>query len=244
MENTGYIALSRQATLRREMDVIANNLANMNTTGFKGEKMMFVEHLVRAKDDRGLLGQKLAYVRDISTVRDYSPGHMEQTGNALDVAINGEGFFTVDTPQGPRYTRVGRFSLDPSGRMVDLNGNPVLSEGGQPFIVGPQDKDIMISRDGTVATNNGTLGKLSVVTFENQQKMKMVAGGLFTTDQEPRRQDRPDVTQYMLEGSNVEPIIEVTRMIEVNRAYTSVKSLIDKENDRIKKMAEEWSRAA
>lgn len=243
METTGYIALSRQATLRREMDVIANNLANMNTTGYKGQKMMFVQHLVRSKGGDGLIGPKLAYVRDVATVRDYSPGHLQQTNNPLDVAINGEGFFSVQTPQGVRYTRAGRFSLDATGQMTTADGYPVLSEGGQPFTFGPQDTDITISRDGTVATNNGPLGRLSVVTFENQHKLKEVAGGLYDTDQEARPAERPDVTQYMLEGSNVEPILEITRMIEVNRSYTSVKSLIDKEGERLKSMSTELSRA-
>ncbi|MEO5338099.1 MAG: flagellar basal-body rod protein FlgF [Magnetospirillum sp. WYHS-4] len=244
MENTGYIALSRQATLRREMDVIANNLANIKTSGFKGEKMMFIEHLVRSRGGDGLLGHKVAFVRDISTVRDYSPGHMEQTNNPLDVAINGEGFFTVDTPEGPRYTRVGRFSLDPAGRLVNLDGHSVLSQTGQPFTFGPQDTEITISRDGTVATNSGPLGRLSLVNFENPQKLREVAGGLYDTDQEPQRVERGDVAQYMLEGSNVEPILEITRMIDVSRSYSSVKSLMDKEHERIRKMAEELSRAA
>ena len=97
MEASTYIALSRQGGLRRQMDVLANNLANMNTSGFKSEKMMFVEHLVKSKDSNSLLGQKNAYVRDIATRRDFSEGSLELTNNPLDFGISGDGFFKIQT---------------------------------------------------------------------------------------------------------------------------------------------------
>ena len=112
MENTSFIALSRQSALRRQMDVVANNVANMNTAGFKGERMMFVEHLVKSKGGEKILGDRLSYVRDISTMRDLSDGPLEKTGNPLDLAITGDGYFMVQTDVGNQYTRNGRFQLD------------------------------------------------------------------------------------------------------------------------------------
>ena len=138
MENTLFVALSRQVTLRRQMDVVANNIANMNTTGFKGEKMMFVEHLVRSKSDENKLGDTLNYVRDIATVRDTTKGNISQTGNPLDLAITKEGYFAIETATGEQYTRNGRFQLDATGQLVNQSGHSVLSSTGQPFFFGRQ----------------------------------------------------------------------------------------------------------
>ncbi len=244
MENTSFVTLSRLTTLRREMSVIANNLANMNTTGFKGEKMMFVEHLVRSRDENGILGEKIAYVRDVATVRDLSEGPLKATENPLDVAIHGEGYFVVETPNGDRYTRNGNFTLDTDGQLVTLQGDPVLSDTGQPFYFTPQDRNIEIARDGTITTDAGELGRLQVVQFENPRQLKEVSGGLYDTEATPTPVDEPNVVQSMLEGSNVEPIVEMTRMIDVQRSYKSVQKLVESEHDRIKKMVGELTKTA
>lgn len=223
------------------MDVVANNIANMNTTGFKGEKMMFVEHLVRSKGTGSVLGDKLNYVRDIATVRDASKGHIKQTSNPLDLAIADEGYFVVETRGGEQYTRNGRFQMDATGQLVTENGDPVLSDSGQPFFFGPTDTEITISGDGTVATENGALGRLKVVKFESEFKLQQVGSSMFTAGDDNPAEDVefPRVMQGALESSNVQPIIELTRMIEVNRAYDGIKSLIDKEDERQKTMVRE-----
>ena len=242
MENTSLIALSRQGTLRRQMNVVAHNIANMNTTGFKGEKMLFIQHLVKSRGGERIIGDKLAFVRDIATVRDVSEGPLEKTGNSLDLAVRGDGYFVVETEAGERYTRSGRFHLDEDGQMVNDQGHPVLSSGGQPFFFSTEDNNIAISRDGTVATENGELGRIRVVTFENEQRLRVAAGGLYETDDQPDDVDSPDVVQGMLEGSNVEPIIELTRMIEVSRSYDAAKKFIDKEDERMRKVAQEMGK--
>ena len=239
MENTSLIALSRQGTLRRQMDVVANNIANMNTTGFRGEKMLFIEHVVRSPGGERIFGDRLAFVRDIATVRDLSEGPLERTGNPLDLALRGNGYFVVETEGGERYTRSGRFHLDEEGQLVNNHGHPVLSDGGEPFFFSTEDNEITISRDGTVATENGELGRLRVVTFENEQMLRVTAGGIYDTEERPDDVDSPDVVQGMLEGSNVEPIIELTRMIEVSRSYDAAKKFIDKEDERMRKVARE-----
>ena len=242
MENTSFIALSRQGTLRRQMSIIAHNIANMNTTGFKGEKMMFIQHLEKSQGGERILGDKIAFVRDIATVRDTSDGPLVKTGNPLDLAISGDGYFVIETAAGERYTRNGRFRLDEAGQLVNQKGNAVLSDGGQPFFFAPGDTEITVTRDGTITTENGALGRLRVVTFENQQELRASAGGLCSSPTQPTDVEDPDVVQGMLESSNVQAIIEMTKMISVHRAYENIKRFIDREDERIKTMVEELAR--
>lgn len=244
MENTLLVALSRQSGLRRQMDVVANNIANMNTTGFKGEKMMFVEHLVRSKGGESYFGGKVHFSRDVATVRDLTEGPVTQTGNPFDLALGSEGYFVVQTPEGNRYTRNGRFQLDQNNQLVTQNGYPVLSQGGQPFTFGPLDRDIAISRDGTVSTATGVIGKVGVMRFEKEYELRQVGSSMFNTDQDPQPVNRPDVIQGALESSNIQPVIEMTRMIEIQRSYESLSRFIDREDDRLKNMIREYTRAA
>ncbi|MDX9859372.1 MAG: flagellar basal-body rod protein FlgF [Rhodospirillales bacterium] len=239
MESTSFVALSRVATLRRQLSVIANNVANMNTTGYKSEHMMFMEHPVRSRGGERIMGDKVSYVRDISTVRDLSEGSFRETGNPLDMAIHGEGYFVVQTENGERYTRNGRFQLDDAGQLVTQQGDPVLSDGGQPFFFAPGDRDIQVTRDGTLSTANGPLGRLRIVTFDNLHELKEVSGGMFTSETAPVDAEQRDVVQNMLESSNVEPIIEMTRLIDVNRSYKQIQKMIDAEDERMKKMVRE-----
>lgn len=232
MENTLFIALSRQATLRRELSAIANNIANMNTNGFKGEKTMFVEHLVKSKGTGRILGDKLAYVRDIAQYRNMQEGPVIQTGNDLDLAIHGDGYFAVETPQGTRYTRDGNFTLDATGQLTTKSGHPVLSAGGQPFVFGPTDSNISIASDGTISTNNGELGKLELVAFDNNQRLEKVSGGLYSSKDDPKPAENTAIVQGAVEGSNINPMLEMTRMIQVQRAYESATSLIEREDKR------------
>jgi len=244
MENTSLIAVSRQSALRRSMDVIANNLANMNTTGFKGEKMMFIEHLVRSRGGEKIGGDKLAFVRDIATAQDLSEGAFKSTSNPLDLAIHGDGFLVLSTPEGQRYTRNGNLQMDATGQLVTRNGDPVLSDSNAPFFLSPQDRSIDIGPDGTLSTENGVLGKIAVVNFANRQAMRKVAGGMYSTSQQPIPVEQPSIAQGMLESSNVQPIVEMTRMIEVSRSYEGTKNFIKREDDRMKQMIAEYARPA
>ncbi len=239
MENTALIALSRQGALRRQMGIVANNIANMNTTAFKGEKMMFVQHLVKSRGGERLMRERLAFVRDIATVRDTTEGSLEKTSNPLDIAIRGDGYLVVETDAGERFTRNGHLRLDETGQLVNKSGYPVLAVGDQPIFFAPEDTDINISRDGTISTNNGEIGRLKVVAFENPQTLEAAAAGLYTATEDPKEIDNPQVVQGMVESSNVEPIIELTRMMEVQRAYEGVKKLIEREDERIKKMLQQ-----
>ncbi len=226
------------------MDIVAHNIANMNTAGFKGQDMMFVEHLVKSRGGEKLLGTKLAYARDIATLTNFNEGPMEKTGNPLDLAITGDGFLVVQTDQGERYTRNGRLKIDDGGQLVNQNGQAVLSSGGQPFILAPEDTQITVSRDGTISTNNGDLGKLRLVRFENPQLLKRAAGGLYSSEAAPIDVEQPSISQGMLEGSNIQPIFEMAKMIEIHRTYDSVRTFLEREDERMRNMIKEMGRTA
>ncbi len=216
----------------RQMAVVANNIANMNTTGFKGEKMMFAEYVVKSQSSDQIGREKISFVSDIASVRDFSEGPMQSTGNPLDIAIRGDGYLVVGASDGDLYTRNGHLRLDATGQLVTQAGDPVLSSGGQPFFFAPEDTSITIARDGNVSTNNSEMGKIGVVKFKNENDLRQVGGGMFTTPEQPENVDRPEVVQGMLEQSNVQPIIEMTRMIEVQRAYAAAGSFIAREDKR------------
>lgn len=235
METTSYVALSRQAALWRQMDVVANNLANMNTPAFKTENMMFRDYVLKSRAADRPFGDKTAFVQDVSVFRNMSDGALSQTGNPLDIAVKGEGYMVVDTPQGARYTRNGHLRLDESGQIVTAEGYPILSNSDQPFFLAPNEQSVTIAADGTVSTENGQVGKIRVVRFENEQELKKVAGGLFQTEAEAQDVERPQVVQGMIEESNVQPVVEMTKMIQVQRSYESVQRMIENEHDRVRK---------
>jgi flagellar basal-body rod protein FlgF len=241
METSILVALSRQDTLARQLDVVANNLANMNTTAFKAERMMFADYLVQAGSADGATGNAIAFVRDFATVLDPSEGKLEATGGDLDVALAGEGYLVVQTPMGERYTRDGRLRLDEAGQLVSDDGLPVLTQGGTPLLFGPQDTQISIAHDGTISSEMGDLGRLRVVRFAHPERMQSVAGGLLTSDEKPEDVAAPVLLQGMLESSNVQPIIEMERLIDLHRAYDQARVLIDREDDRIRKMLQVYT---
>lgn len=236
METPTYIALSRQTALMRQMDVVANNLANTATPGFKAEATVFSEYLIKAERPT-----KLSYVQDFATARDFSAGPMTPTGNDLDIAIQGNGFFTIQTPAGPRYTRLGHFSLNAAGQVVNKEGFPVMA-GGAPLTIDPDDGPLEVASDGTVSadrTQQGNAqivyGKLDVVDFADREKLKPEPGVMFSTDQAPSAVANPAILQRMLEQSNVQPVKELTSMIWVQRNYQAVQKFIEAENDRMRR---------
>lgn len=235
METTSYVALSRQAGLWRQMDTVANNLANMNTPAFKAENMMFRDYVMKSRAADRPFGDRIAYSQDVSVYRNMTEGALSQTGNPLDVAVKGEGYMVVDTPQGPRYTRNGHLRLDESGQVVTAEGFPILSTSDQPFFLAPNEQSVTIASDGTVSTENGQVGKIRVVKFENEQQLKKVAGGLFQSESDAQDVERPQVVQGMIEESNVQPVVEMTKMIQIQRSYESVQRMIENEHERVRK---------
>ena len=229
MENTLLIGLSRQATLARQLDVIANNLANVRTSGYKSESMMFEEFLMPTArvDDMTGQDQNLSYVIDSGLARDFTTGMFETTGNELDVALEGEGWMVVETPAGERYTRNGEFSLNSEGELVNSSGHRVLGDGG-PIVFTSEDTSIVIAADGIISSSSGEKGKLRIVEFEIMSSLSKEGENLYSSSTEPTAAQFPRVAQGMIERSNVQPVLETARMIEVTRAYVSNAKMMEK----------------
>lgn len=229
MENSLTLALARQTVLARQMDVIATNLANANTSAYKAEEMIFQEFLEQTET-----GEILSLVHDVSFMRDVSEGPLVRTGGSLDVAIHGDGFLRVQTPEGERYSRHGVLQLDTEGQLVTTLGHPVLGTGGTPILVPPDAGDIAIARDGTVSADNQAVGQLDLVAFEDERALKKLGESLYDAlEQVPQAAEGAEVLQGMVEQSNVQAVTEITRMIDTQRAYQAAAKLADSEHQRI-----------
>jgi flagellar basal-body rod protein FlgF len=231
MENAQLISLSRQIALQRQMDVVANNMANITTTGFKASDLMFEDFLMPVAKDNDFNGadRDLHFTQDWSTVHDMTAGAIEQTGNPLDVALMGDGFLSVQTPDGPRFTRSGSLAIDASGVLVDLNGNPVLGESG-PVKFDDSDIDITIADDGTISTNNGGKGKLQLTEFTDPQILAREGDNYFSGPA-GNAATGTRILQGSIERSNVSGVTELTTMIRVQRAYQSLASLMQRQDE-------------
>ncbi|WP_025898726.1 flagellar basal-body rod protein FlgF [Sneathiella glossodoripedis] len=227
MENAVYVGLSQQMALKRHLDIIANNLANMSTTSFKSVSPVFQEYLQNEPQ-----AEKISYVQDYGVYHDQSEGRVTNTNRALDFAIAGDGFFTIRTEDGVRYTRNGNFKLDPEGFIVTSNGDFLLDEGNGTIQVDLTNPDIEVAADGTINLGTDEVLKLELVTFDNNQKLTQEGNGYYKANGEnPFPAPEAKVLQGSLESSNVNPILEMTTMIEVLRAYESAQKLLDAEHD-------------
>ena len=239
MENALLVGLSRQTVLQRQLDVLANNIANVNTNGFKADESLFEEYLNSGahEDNFKAVDRRVSYVQDRGTFHDFSQGPPEETKNPLDVTIDGSAFLVVQTPGGERYTRDGGLHLNNQGQLVTVSGNPVLGTAG-PITFQPTDHDINITPDGTITAvaGNGRTdsirGKLRLVSFANPQSLQKEGFNLFTADQGAAQADTKSVVrQGFIEKSNVNAVAEMGRMLDVARAYTSISNLLQQQND-------------
>jgi flagellar basal-body rod protein FlgF len=231
------IGLSRQMVLERQMDVVANNVANVNTNGFKADKSLFQEFLTSgAHEDNFKAGdRRISFVQDRSTYHDFASGPLEQTKNPLDVAIDGGAFLVVQTPAGERYTRDGSLQINAQGQLVTAGGNPVLGTGG-PIVFQPGDKEISIAADGGVSVLEGAnkvdslRGKLRLVSFANAQSLVKEGSNLFSGGGAVP-DAKAQVRQGYVEKSNVNSVAEMSRMIEVTRTYTQISAMLQQQGD-------------
>ncbi len=243
MENALLIGLSRQMSLRREMEVVSNNVANINTTGFKGDTAIFEEYLMpgASADQFARPDRRLSYVLDRSTWHDMSQGPTQQTGNPLDVAIDGTAFMVVQTPRGERYTRNGALQINSAGQLVTSEGFQVLGDAG-PIQFQTNDKEILIARDGSISVPDGTRGKLRLVKFDAMQRLTKDSGSTFAAPQGVQPQqvapEERHILQGSLERSNVRGVVEMTRLIEVTRNYTQVATMLQNQGEMRKSAVE------
>jgi flagellar basal-body rod protein FlgF len=233
MNNTSYVIMSRQAGLSKELTSVANNIANADTTGFRREGVLFSEYV----KSLGSSERSLSQTRVGGHFYDRSGGAMTKTGGAFDVAIDGEGFFAVETPRGERLTRAGSFMLNSEGQLTTPEGYSVLGEGGSPITIPPGAGEITIAADGAIAGGSVPLGRLTLVTAP-ETALQREGGSLFKANEPTQAAERAQLRQGFVEGSNVNSVVELSRLIEVQRAYELGQQLLQQEHDRIKKTVE------
>lgn len=244
MENTLLISLSHQIASHRSMDVIANNIANLSTPAFKREAVKFEELVVAVQPTEAEEGvQYISFVQDNGVVRDLNEGRLENTGAPFDVAINGNGYFAVQAAGGERYTRNGHFTLDGAGQLVTSSGEPVLGDGGAITIT-PEDGDIIIAGDGTVSGRQGQISKLRVVNFADERALRKEGNNLYSTDQPATAAVGYRLAQGTLEASNVQPVIEISKMIDVMRAYQATSTLAQSHEELLRRAIQKLGTSA
>ena len=231
MDNSLLVSLSHQLAAYRAMDVIANNIANVSTPGFKREAAKFEEFVTWVTPSEEQKGpQPVSFVKDAGVMRDLSQGNLDHTGAPFDLALNGQGYFSVQTPQGERYTRSGHFTLDAGGQLVTSDGYPLLGEGGAITIT-PGDGDVHVAADGTLSGKTGQIAKLKLVDFPNARALLKEGASLYSTTQTPATPTALSVQQGVLESSNVQPVIEISHMVEVMRSYEATATLSNSQED-------------
>ncbi|MFN6925715.1 MAG: flagellar hook-basal body complex protein [Tabrizicola sp.] len=228
MDAALYTTLNRQSGLMREMGVVANNIANSSTAGFKREGIVFSEYIAALGQDPSL---SMAHATGRHV--DLSQATLTTTGGAFDLAIQGEGFFLIETPQGERLTRAGSFTPNAEGELVTPDGYRLLDAGGAPIFVPPDARGVAVARDGTLSANGQPIAQLGLWRPADPLALKHQSGTMFDGGAlEPV--EGGTVMQGMLEESNVEPVSEIARMIEVQRAYELGQKFLDAEDERVR----------
>ncbi len=233
MDIPSSVATSRLVAQQRVMEVVAVNIANVNTPGFKAQRVQFSDWLAPLKGTDAPRGDRtIAYTQDRATWREQRAGTLTHTGNPFDLGITGDGYFTVRTASGPRLTRDGRFGLMPDGTVADGAGDAVLDSNGRPIVLSSTDTQIAIASDGTVSSENGQLAKIGVVQPTNPMQLAAEGNTLFSSGSPTAAVTSPGVVQGSMEDSNVEPVLEINRMMDGLRQFQFVTQLIQAENDR------------
>eukprot|EP01037_Dinobryon_pediforme_P001897 gene1897-1929_t len=237
MENATTIALSRLVAQTRAMDVTANNLANIGTPGFRTERVMFSDWLMKQPPltDASALpagSRTVAYTQDRATYREREPGPVTRTSNSLDFAISGNGFFTVLAPGGPRLTRSGHYERSSDGTIVDASGYPLLDTSGKKLQLATADTVVTVAANGMVSSQNGQIGQIGVVNPADPNRMRTEGGRLLASDSATLPVAAPQIIQGALEESSVQPTLEVTRMITGMREFQFTSQFVQAEADR------------
>jgi flagellar basal-body rod protein FlgF len=231
MENIGYVGLSQQLAMQQQMQITANNIANMNTPGYKSMNILFTDYLNKARGS----SEEINQVINQGSYRNLAPGSVSRTGNTFDLALNGDGYFAVQTAAGDAYTRAGAFSLNATGEIIDQSGNKVLSDGGTPIVIPPEATDIQVTPEGVITASVGEIGRLKVVDVDKPQLMQRLGDNLYRLNgavEKPVENTR--VVQGALEGSNVNSVLEMNKMIEILRSYQATARMMQTDHDRIR----------
>jgi flagellar basal-body rod protein FlgF len=229
MDSAGYTTLTRQTGLMREMQVVANNIANISTNGFRREGVVFAEY-VADLDAGPSLSMAYATGRNI----DLRQAGVSQTGGSFDFAIQGDGFFLIDTPQGQQLTRAGSFTPSAEGELVTSDGFRLLDAGGAPIFVPPDAGKVAMGGDGTLSANGQPLGKIGLWQPVDKTQLQHQSGTLFAAKGGVQPVENGTVLQGFLEDSNVDAVSEIARMITVQRAYELGQTFLDREDARVR----------
>lgn len=236
MDAAGYTTLGRQSGLMREMQVVANNIANLSTTGFRREGVVFAEHVSRLAEE-----PSISMAHATGRVVDQSQAGLTMTGAAFDFAIQGEGFFLIETADGNRLTRSGSFSRSAEGELVNPDGQRLLDAGGAPVFVPPGVGVVSMSEDGTLSAGGTPLAQVGLWAPADPLSLRHQSGTMFSADAlEPV--ENAQIFQGFLEESNVNPVSEIARMIEVQRAYEMGQKFLDAEDGRARSVIETLGR--
>ena len=228
MDSGGYIALSRQAGLAREMQAVASNIATISTTGFRREGMIFAEMMEAAPVEGGAIAMTAARVRFTAPAQ----GGLTQTGAPFDLAIEGDGFLMVETPAGLRLTRAGAFSPNAEGELVNGLGHRLL-DAGEAAVLVPPGAAIAVAPDGTMTADGQPLAQIGIVDVSIPDALFREDGVVFRPDAPLVPVANPGIKQGFLEGSNVNAVVEIARMIEVQRSYEAGQALQEREDERM-----------
>ncbi|MCA0204660.1 MAG: flagellar hook-basal body complex protein [Proteobacteria bacterium] len=238
MDNASYTQLTRQSGLLREIQMIAHNIANLSTTGFRREGLLFSEYVERLGGEEPSLSMATGRARQTYL----TPGALTMTGGPLDLAIEGEGFFTLQTPEGERYTRAGHFTPNRDGELVTPDGHRVLDDGGSAIFIPPDADQIAIASDGTVSADGQPLAQIALVRPADPSSLRRETGVLHAIDGEVEPVEMPQILQGFLEESNVNAISEMARLIAVQRAYENGQKFLDREDERIRNVVQTLGR--
>lgn len=238
MENSIYVGLSRSIALQQEMDTVANNIANVNTPGYRSQHMLFKEYIETPKG----IEEPLSMVLDYGQYMSNKPGSMQLTGNQTDVGLQGPGFLSVQNGDEILYTRAGNLARSATGELVTADGKAVLTAGGGPITIPEGSTELRIAEDGTVSNQDGEIGSLAVTEFDNINQLDPVGESMYRANAEGKPAEDTRVMQGMLEGSNVNAISEMTRMISVHRAYQSTQRMLQNEHERQTNMIQKMTR--
>ena len=230
MDGASYISLSLATAMRRDLDVTANNIANANTAGFKGERVAFEAYVAATPG-----GEETEFVLDVGSYVDLTQGALTQTGNPLDVALNGKGWLSYETTEGQvGYGRDGRLIVGPEGTLQTVSGARVLDSGGGPITLPPDPGTITITTDGTIATEQGPVGQIGVFDLPDVQSYERIGQGMFVPPEGAAdtavEAEATEVIQGSIEGSNIQPVSEVTRLLDVQKAYERAHKIIETED--------------
>ena len=236
MDASGYVTLSRQSGLLHQMDVIANNIANASTQGFRREGMVFSEYITRAGEAPSL---SMGYGN--TRVVDLQQAGMTQTGAPFDLAIEGAGFFMIATPQGQQLTRSGAFTPGPDGTLLTDDGYQVLDGGGSAIFVPPDARNVAVAKDGTVSADGVPLARVGLWQPSDPMSLTHESGTRFSANG-VQPAEGATILQGYLEDSNVDPLQEIASMIAVQRAYELGQSFMDREDERVRSVIQTLGR--